>query len=238
MKMKRVISVVLFSLFASFFQGMPAANAAAPSGVGGSISCSSSGANRTSTVNFNIGSNGGSEITSWEISFDDVNFGTIPGGVKGNSGSYSVTSWYSTSFSPYIRARNADGVSLSRNLGSSCANGGASSAPTVVSPANAPTGNAGSGQVLTSPLMFNSQPVGITSTYQWQRCTTSDTTSCADITGATSATYTAGADDVGKYLRTVVHCLVLLQLLHLRYSPQNLVTASGLSVHQAINLST
>jgi trimeric autotransporter adhesin len=207
MKLKRNISVVLLSLFASLFQSMPVSNAAAPSSssIGGSISCSSNGSTQTATVTFNIASanTGGSAITSWEYSYDNISFGTIPG-ASGNSGSYSVNSWYSNSFSPWIRARNADGVNGSRNLGSACVTGGASSAPTVVSPANAPTGNAGSGQVLTSPLMFNSQPVAITSTYQWQRCTTSDATSCTDIALATSSTYTAGADDVGKYLRTVV----------------------------------
>jgi hypothetical protein len=171
--------------------------------MGGGISCSSNGSTTTSTVNFNISSDGGSSIT-WEYSYDrDGTFVTIPS-VSGNNGSYSVTSWYSTNFSPWIRARNADGYSRSKNFGSCSANGGASSAPTVVSQPNAPTGNAGSGQVLTSPSMFNSQPVGITSTYQWQRCDTSGATDCVNIAGATSATYTAGASDVGKYLRTVV----------------------------------
>ena len=179
---------------------MPVANAAAPVGTpGGSITCTGA---RVGTINFSLSS--GSAITSWEYSYDGTSFGTIPG-ASGNSGSYSVNSWYSNSFSPYIRARNADGVSTVRNLGScSPVTGGASYTPTVVSPANAPTGNAGSGQVLTSPSMFNSQPVAITSTYKWQRCDTSGATGCVDIAGATSATYTAGADDVGKYLRTVV----------------------------------
>ena len=199
-KTKRIISIVLLSLVASIFQSMPAANAAAPVGTpGGSITCTGAG---VGTINFSLSS--GSAITSWEYSYDGTSFGTIPG-ASGNSGSYSVNSWYSNSFSPYIRARNADGVSTVRNLGScSPVTGGASSAPTVVSPANAPTGNAGSGQVLTSPSMFNSQPVGITSTYQWQRCDTSGASGCVDIAGATSETYTAGASDVGKYLRTVV----------------------------------
>jgi hypothetical protein len=203
MKIKRTISVVLLSLLVSIFQSSPAAKAAAPSSssIGGSITCTGAG---VATITFNISSNGGSAITSWEYSYDGTAYGTIPG-ASGNSGSYSVNSWYATSFSPYIRARNADGVNGYRNLGTcSPVTGGASSAPTVVSPANAPTGNAGSGQVLTSPLMFNSQPVAITSTYQWQRCTTADATSCSNIALATSSTYTAGADDVGKYLRTVV----------------------------------
>jgi hypothetical protein len=201
-KTKRIISIVLLSLVASIFQSMPAANAAAPVGTpGGSITCTGAG---VGTVRFWLAS--ASPITSWEISFDGNSYGTIPG-VSGGSASYSVNSWYSTSFSPYIRARNADGVSsVLGGTGWNCSsvNGGASYTPTVVSAANAPTGNAGSGQVLTSALTFTSQPVRIVNTYKWQRCEDSGAATCADIAGATSENYTAGASDVGKYLRTVV----------------------------------
>ena len=152
MKLKRIISIVLISLFTSLFQSIPAANASVPSGVSNSTSCS----NGNASVSFSVSSNGGSAITSWEYSFDGSSFATIPG-ASGNSGSYSVTSWYSSSFAPYTRARNNDGVSIAaRNSSCGSINGRTSYAPTVLA-ATAPTGNAGSGQVLTSALTFNSQ---------------------------------------------------------------------------------
>jgi hypothetical protein len=44
---------------------------------------------------------------------------------------------------------------------------------------------------------------GTSYTYQWQRCD-ADGTDCVDIPGATDATYTPGADDLGHTLRAVV----------------------------------
>jgi len=44
---------------------------------------------------------------------------------------------------------------------------------------------------------------GATETYQWQRCTTTATSSCTDIPGATDPSYTPTSDDVGSYLRLV-----------------------------------
>jgi len=199
MKIKRIISIILLSLFVSLFQWAPSANAAVPSGVSNSTSCSSGNA----TVSFSASSNGGSAITSWEYSFDGSSYATIPN-ASGNSGSYSVTSWYSSSFAPYIRARNNDGVSsAARNSSCGSINGRTSYSPTVLA-TTAPTGNAGSGQVLTSALTFNSQAVAVVKTYKWQRCSDAGASNCVDISGATSATYTAGASDAGMYLRTVV----------------------------------
>lgn len=40
--------------------------------------------------------------------------------------------------------------------------------------------------------------------YQWQRCTSSDVTTCANIAGATGQSYTATGDDNGKYVRAGV----------------------------------
>jgi hypothetical protein len=74
----------------------------------------------------------------------------------------------------------------------------------TVSGTNAPTGSAGSGATLTSAVTFTDQAVAIEKTYKWQRCTDAGASSCADIAGATAATYTAGPSDAGKYLRTVV----------------------------------
>lgn len=40
--------------------------------------------------------------------------------------------------------------------------------------------------------------------YQWQRCASSDQATCANIAGATAQSYTATADDNGKYVRAGV----------------------------------
>ena len=58
------------------------------------------------------------------------------------------------------------------------------------------------GQILTatSGTWSGSQPISFS--YQWQQCVAS---TCSDITGATSSTYTATADDVGATLRVTVH---------------------------------
>lgn len=40
--------------------------------------------------------------------------------------------------------------------------------------------------------------------YQWQRCTSADAASCADIAGATATTYTITATDAGTWLRSLV----------------------------------
>ena len=40
--------------------------------------------------------------------------------------------------------------------------------------------------------------------YQWQACTTAETSTCADIAGATGQSYTVATTDVGKYIRVGV----------------------------------
>lgn len=45
--------------------------------------------------------------------------------------------------------------------------------------------------------------------YQWQSCATAETTSCADIQGATAENYTLTTTDVDKYLRVVVRAINL-----------------------------
>jgi virginiamycin B lyase len=41
-------------------------------------------------------------------------------------------------------------------------------------------------------------------TYQWQACTTTDSSTCTDIPGATAQAYTVATTDVGKYIRVGV----------------------------------
>jgi hypothetical protein len=200
MKMNRTISIVLVSLFASLYQGAPVAFADSTSI---STSCSTSnGVVTNATLSFSVSYSGGGVPDKWEYSFDGVTYVTIPG-ASGNSGSYSATDWFSTSFSPYVRATKGADVKNLR-AGSSCDGMRARSYTPSVSGTGAPTGSAGSGATLTSAVTFTDQAVAIEKTYKWQRCTDAGATSCSDISGATSSTYVAGADDAGKYLRTVV----------------------------------
>ena len=168
-----------------------------------STSCSTSnGVVTNASLNFSVSYSGGGVPDKWEYSFDGTSYITIPG-VTGNSGSLSATDWYSTSFSPYVRVTKGADVKNLR-AGSSCNGMRARSFTPTVSGTNAPTGSAGSGATLTSAVTFTDQAVAIEKTYKWQRCTDAGASSCADIAGATAATYTAGPSDAGKYLRTVV----------------------------------
>ena len=66
------------------------------------------------------------------------------------------------------------------------------------------TGAAQQGQQLTSSTgTWTSGNPPIQYTYQWQRCNP-DVTGCANISGATSATYTLGSADVSSVVRSVV----------------------------------
>jgi len=49
----------------------------------------------------------------------------------------------------------------------------------------------------------NSGGAAASSTYQWQDCTTTNTSSCTDIVGATSSTYVLAGADVGAYVAVV-----------------------------------
>jgi uncharacterized repeat protein (TIGR02543 family) len=106
-----------------------------------------------------------------------------------------------------VTATNAVGtsVSSSASLETKAVNG---IAPTlVVDPIPAPTGELVENKVLSSNITFadfNSTPNSVV-TYQWKRCTDPlDDTTCTNISGATSATYTLGSGDVDKYIRVAV----------------------------------
>ena len=80
-------------------------------------------------------------------------------------------------------------------------------APPTNSVAPAVTGAAQQGQTLTTTTGTWALGTGgtgpITYEYAWQRCNP-DVTGCADIGGATSATYTLGSADVGNVIRSRV----------------------------------
>jgi hypothetical protein len=194
-----ILRVTVISLFFSLIN----INYAVADSTSISTSCSSSnGVVTNASISFSVSYSGGGVPDKWEYSFDGSNYVVIPG-VTGNSGSLSATDWYSNSYSPLIRATK--GVDV-KNLmaGSSCTGMRARSYTPVVSSTSAPTGSAASGATLTSVVAFTAQPVEIVKSYQWQRCSDAGATSCANISGATSATYVATAADAGNYLRSVV----------------------------------
>jgi hypothetical protein len=77
----------------------------------------------------------------------------------------------------------------------------------VVPPSNTAgpsiTGTARDGSTLTTSNGSWSGTAPFTFTYQWRRCDTSGN-ACSNITGATSASYTAASADIGSTLRAVV----------------------------------
>jgi hypothetical protein len=78
----------------------------------------------------------------------------------------------------------------------------------VVAPANSVrpvvSGAAASGATLTSTTGIWSGAAPIAYARLWLRCTTTATTSCTGITGATAASYRLVAADVGRYIRVRV----------------------------------
>jgi RHS repeat-associated protein len=97
-------------------------------------------------------------------------------------------------------------VTATNSVGSTPANSSVTAAIQAVAPANtaAPTisGSATEGQTLTASNGSWSGTPGSYG-YRWQTCDSSGTT-CNDITGATSQTYTLAHGDVGKRIRVVV----------------------------------
>ena len=202
--MKRIISIVLIGLFASLFQGLPLANA---DSLSTSTSCTSTN-NVVTGVRYSISASYGDGWTAskWYYSFDGSTDSYVELDVpSGNTMNFTLTSWFSSSFGPFVKGVSSSNVSkVFNNSSTSCDGIPIRSYKPTVSGNNAPTGSAGSGATLTSAVTFTSQGTQVVKTYKWQRCTDAGATSCVDIAGATSATYVAGADDAGKYLRTVV----------------------------------
>ena len=204
MKLKRTISIILVSLFASLFYGAPVAFA---DSLSTSTSCTSTN-NVVTGVRYSISASyaDGWTASKWYYSFDGSTDSYVELDVpSGNTMNFTLTSWFSSSFGPFVKGVSSTNVAKVFNNSSTSCNGiPIRSYKPTVSVSNAPTGSAGSGATLTSAVTFTSQGVEVAKTYKWQRCTDAGATSCVDIAGATSATYVAGADDAGKYLRTVV----------------------------------
>jgi hypothetical protein len=73
----------------------------------------------------------------------------------------------------------------------------------VTPPTVSPSSGVNPGTVL-NPTNGTWTYLPTTYSYQWQRCSTSDATSCADIAGATWTAYTATADDNLRFVRVGV----------------------------------
>jgi hypothetical protein len=115
-----------------------------------------------------------------------------------------VTNWYSSSFGPYTRAINSSGASVAGH-NSSCGGIGATRSFTpAVSASAAPSGNLTTGSTLTSQVTFAAQPVSVSTTYSWQRCTSATAPfNCTTISGATNSSYLVTVEDTGFYVRSI-----------------------------------
>ena len=92
-----------------------------------------------------------------------------------------------------------------------------------------------------SPLDGNDEDgmTGSSYSYQWQGCTTSDSSSCSDLSGATSSTYTLGDTVAGGYVRVAVsytddysttetvYSAMSAQITNVNDDPTGSVTISG-----------
>ena len=104
-----------------------------------------------------------------------------------------------TAYTFTVKAINANGSSVASSASSSVTPV-ASSAPTIASLTNQPTGNPYVGSTLTSNMSFNGSPVP-TVTYQWKVCdSATDVTSCTNLAGATSSTYIPTISELEKFI--------------------------------------
>jgi uncharacterized repeat protein (TIGR02543 family) len=147
------------------------------------------------TVTFSGATPRGAAITSYTIV-------ASPGGASASGSSSPITLTGLTNGVAYtfeIVAINSIGTSETSTVS-------AAITPRQVIPVAAvyaaePSGISAIGSVQTLDFNFEGAPTP-TYTYQWQRCTDADT--CTNISGATGATYTLVADDVGNQVRAVI----------------------------------
>jgi uncharacterized repeat protein (TIGR02543 family) len=147
------------------------------------------------TVTFSGATPRGAAITSYTIV-------ASPGGASASGSSSPITVTGLTNGVAYtfeIVAINSIGTSETSTVS-------AAITPRQVIPVAAvyaaePSGISAIGSVQTLDFNFEGAPTP-TYTYQWQRCSNADT--CTNISGATGATYTLVADDVGNQVRAVI----------------------------------
>ena len=141
--------------------------------------------------------NGGSALLSYTVTSSPGDFTCT---VNAPSTSCNVTGLTNgTSYTFTVKARNINGESLA-STASAAGTPVASSRPSLASESNQPTGNPYVGSTLTSNVLFNGAPTP-TVTYQWKVCeVANDPTTCTNISGATSSTYTSTISELGKFI--------------------------------------
>ena len=210
-KIKKIISIALIGLFASLFQSLPSAQAANVPSNPSSLS-SSEGAFNIVTITISAPNDGGSPITNYQYSFDEITWTDYsPATGAGNvSLTFDMSARVFAPTSFYFKAVNAIGASKSSwdVTASSRArvtmNTGGQNALPFVSTSSAPSGTKMSGSTLFNALGLVGKPTP-TITRQWQSCTSqSDLNTCTDILGATSSTFLLTDAEIGKYIRTKI----------------------------------
>jgi uncharacterized repeat protein (TIGR02543 family) len=141
--------------------------------------------------------NGGSALLSYTVTSSPGDFTCT---VNAPSTSCNVTGLTNgTSYTFTVKARNINGESLT-STASAAGTPVASSRPSLASESNQPTGNPYVGSTLTSNVLFNGAPTP-TVTYQWKVCEVADDpTTCTNISGATSSTFTPTISELGKFI--------------------------------------
>jgi large repetitive protein len=146
------------------------------------------------TVSFTAPTNnGGSSVTGYTVTAS--NGSTI----SGTTSPLIITELTNgTAYTFTVKATNVNGDSVASSASAS-ATPLASSAPVLVTPGQ-PTGNPYVGSTLTSNVTFSGSPTP-TQTYQWKVCeSATDSSSCTNISGATTATYVPTISELGKYI--------------------------------------
>ena len=147
------------------------------------------------TIAFSGAGSNGSPITSYTVT-------ASPGGATAMGSQSPITVTGLTNGTEYTFTVTAtNGVATSSpSTTSNRATPDPNIAPTLVSSV-APTGNAGVGYTVAGQTDFSGAPTP-TITYQWKMCSSATNAStCEDIVGATSLTYSPDSAVVGKYLR-------------------------------------
>ena len=121
-------------------------------------------------------------------------------------------------------------LALGLGIGAASVVGPSSASSAAAAPANTspPTvsGTTQQGQKLSASTGSWTGDATISYAFDWQRCSSSGT-SCGDISGATSQTYTLGGSDVGKTVRIVVTASNAAGRASAASSPTGAVAAAG-----------
>lgn len=189
---------------------MPPAYAATVPVNPSSVSVSDGPTANTLSVSITAPNDGGSPITNYQYSFDEVTWvdyspATGPGNasliIDTSARVFQATTLYFKAVNAIGASKSSWDVTASSRGRITVASGGLDGIPFVYLN-SAPSGTAMSGSTLGNGLTVLGKPTA-TVTRQWQSCTSStDLATCTDIAGATGSTYALTDNEVGKYIRT------------------------------------